>query len=364
MAINPMQRRTRNSLIIGLLIGLLITAIVAGLLIYQISLVKNDLKKEKEKAKRVVVAAKDIVANTIISEADVVTETIITNVSVANIVGTDHISGTKALTENTTSVSNIKVSDVKSISGKTIKLATSTPSDNTETPTTSLVPSTGSVETPNTQTPGTPSTTNTPGSTIQTPQLEEQKGKLLAKVDIPKGSIITKDMVKLTEDKAVDHDKLREVEYSNVLLPSELKDQETVDIRIAFPDGTDYIVLAKKIVYKADANTIWLHVDEHEILRMNSAIVESYFIKGSKLYAVNLTDPGIQSKANQTYLVRDVVASLIKANPNIPDQIRTQIAGGTNRQGDMDQLESKVEAEIKKKIEKRNNYIEKISGNN
>ena len=47
MAINPMQRRSRNSMIIGVILGLVIGALVAALLLFQINKLQNDIKKEK-----------------------------------------------------------------------------------------------------------------------------------------------------------------------------------------------------------------------------------------------------------------------------------------------------------------------------
>ena len=48
MAINPMQRRSRNSMIIGVILGLVIGALVAALLLFQINKLQNDLKKENK----------------------------------------------------------------------------------------------------------------------------------------------------------------------------------------------------------------------------------------------------------------------------------------------------------------------------
>ena len=61
--------------------------------------------------------------------------------------------------------------------------------------------------------------------------------------------------------------------------------------------GQDFIVAAKKVVEKSDSTSIWLKLREDEILKMNSAIIESYSVEGAKLYAVNYTQPGIQAAA-------------------------------------------------------------------
>ena len=48
MAINPMQRKARNSFLLGMFITLLITGAIIGLLAMQLM---NRIKKEQEEAK-------------------------------------------------------------------------------------------------------------------------------------------------------------------------------------------------------------------------------------------------------------------------------------------------------------------------
>ena len=395
MAINPMQRRSRNSMIIGVILGLVIGALVAALLLFQINKLQNDLKKEKAKMSMVPVAAKDIAANSEITAADLELKEVITPVATSEIVGTDHLAETepKKLTEPTGTVTKVKVSELlnKVYKADNIKAATA-PLVNTVTTDTNNNNNSNNnnnnSSNNNNNNNGQNSTNNSnnakqtqnSGNNANANQASSPKGKYIAAVKIPKGSIITKDMILPKEDSlAKEENKTqREVEYNMVTLPSELADEDTIDVRVSFPNGQDFVVLSKKTVKKADASTIWLKVNEDEILKMNSAIVESYLIEGAKLYAVNYSKPGLQPQINTTYPVNAEVARLLGNDPNIPQNIKSElnsaanaaIMGETNginqvianQEGDSNKVGTAVKNEIKERQNKRKKYIEKLTG--
>ena len=49
MATNPMQKKTRSSFILGVLITFLIMAVIVGLLLYQLKKMKSKIVKMKSK---------------------------------------------------------------------------------------------------------------------------------------------------------------------------------------------------------------------------------------------------------------------------------------------------------------------------
>lgn len=397
MAINPMQRRSRNSMIIGVILGLVIGALVAALLLFQINKLQNDLKKEKAKMSMVPVAAKDIAANSEITAADLELKEVITPVATSEIVGTDHLAETepKKLTEPTGTVTKVKVSELlnKVYKADNIKAATA-PLVNTVTTDTNNNNNSNNNNnnsSNNNNNNNGQNATNNSNNAKQTQnsgnnanananQASSPKGKYIAAVKIPKGSIITKDMILPKEDSlAKEENKTqREVEYNMVTLPSELADEDTIDVRVSFPNGQDFVVLSKKTVKKADASTIWLKVNEDEILKMNSAIVESYLIEGAKLYAVNYSKPGLQPQINTTYPVNAEVARLLGNNPNIPQKIKSELNSAANaaimgernginqvianQEGDSNKVGTAVKNEIKERQNKRKKYIEKLTG--
>ena len=139
------------------------------------------------------------------------------------------------------------------------------------------------------------------------------------KIDVPAGTIVTKDMIVATGEEITNTQRIQE--YNMIVLPSQLKNGDYVDIRLSLPNGQDYIVLSKKQVLGTTASTIWLQVDEMEISLLSSAIVESYYYTGLKLYAVPYVEPGIQEASQITYPASPEALNLINQNPNIMEEI-------------------------------------------
>ena len=95
-----------------------------------------------------------------------------------------------------------------------------------------------------------------------------------ALLDIPAGAHLLAGML---TDSSVS-DELREVEYSLILINSNILEDDYIDVRIMFPNGEDYIILSKKVLrgYSADTVSCFLWLSEEEILRMASAAVDAY----------------------------------------------------------------------------------------
>lgn len=136
-----------------------------------------------------------------------------------------------------------------------------------------------------------------------------------AKIAVRKGTVLTTDMV---NSEGVETTKdVRLQEYNMVILPSQLVEGESVDIRLRLPSGEDYIVLSKKHIEQTNSDTIWIKVAEQEILTMSNAIVEAYIMEGSLLYATPYVDAGMQGASTPTYIAKQEVINLMNANPNI-----------------------------------------------
>jgi len=107
---------------------------------------------------------------------------------------------------------------------------------------------------------------------------------------------------------------IREQEINVILMPSDLVEGQFVDIRVMFPNGTDYIVLAGKQVNKISGQTMWFSLKEAERLILNSAMVDSFLNKGTKLYATIYSDPQAQVKyeEDREIIVKGALIELIK----------------------------------------------------
>ncbi|MNP06860.1 SAF domain protein [compost metagenome] len=95
---------------------------------------------------------------------------------------------------------------------------------------------------------------------------------------------------------------IREQELNTILMPSNLKESDYVDIRLMYTNGTDYIVLAQKQVERIAGQTMWIKLSEDERLLLNGATVDSFLEKGSKLYATIYVDPESQIKKQKSSL--------------------------------------------------------------
>ncbi len=257
MAMNPMQRRARNSFLIGFLVSLIIMALVVLALLYRIKSI-NDAKEAIEQLQRkVYVAASDLKSGEIIDfNTDFKMDTVQTTMDLTNVIDETDF-------QFLDSDGNIQIKYYD---------------DGTEKP-----------------------------------------KEVMMKIDVPAGSIVTKDMIVATGEEITNTQRIQE--YNMIVLPSQLKNGDYVDIRLSLPNGQDYIVLSKKQVLGTTASTIWLQVDEMEISLLSSAIVESYYYTGLKLYAVPYVEPGIQEASQITYPASPEALNLINQNPNIMEEI-------------------------------------------
>ena len=245
MAVNPMQKKARNSFLLGMIITLIVCAII-GVILY-IAVIGPENKESKEKG-----------------------------------------TATKAYALNR---------DVKS--GQEITADMLSPINTYS----NLIPQ------------------NYIDSTILT-SVESGK-KVVAKVDLYKNTILTASTV-TTEENTVTKD-VRTMEYNMLTLPINLTIGDYVDIRITFPDGQDFIVIAKKEIKNIQGNTVTFDMSEADIVMLNSAIVESYIMKASNIYIAKYVEPGMQEKAANTYVPTAEVIRLIETDSNIVSTAKSEL---------------------------------------
>ncbi|MBH1940630.1 hypothetical protein I5677_06990 [Mobilitalea sibirica] len=137
----------------------------------------------------------------------------------------------------------------------------------------------------------------------------------VAILDIPAGTHIQKGM--LTSNTI--SSEFRELEYNVIHISSNIISDDTVDVRIFYPNGESYVVLSKKIVKGLipESSTCYLWLDEEEHLRMSAAIVDAGLYPGSRLYVTKYIEPRIQEASIITYTPSLSILSLIEQNPNI-----------------------------------------------
>ena len=144
-------------------------------------------------------------------------------------------------------------------------------------------------------------------------------GEAIAKIDLSQGTVLGSSMLSKASQEIKADSRIQE--YNMVTLPTQLSIDDFIDIRLQLPNGGDYIVVSKKQVVNCDSSTIWLQMNEEEILTMSNAIVEYYIMAGSKLYATVYSNAGTQEAAIPTYCPNSEVVALISGNNNITSEI-------------------------------------------
>ncbi len=189
---------------------------------------------------------------------------------------------------------------------------------------------------------------------------------LVAKLDMNKNTVITLEMIAKSDEALTDD--IRRQEYNCVVLPLDLETGDYIDLRLMLPNGQDYIVVSKKQVTLATSidpttgtlwtspDTIWVNLAEDEILSMSCAIVDAYKVSGAKLYATVYTDPGMQKPAKPTYLINAETAALIQKDPNVLAEALTELRSrynGTDRN-------THIDTQIIKQEDPEGNFIDNM----
>ena len=200
---------------------------------------------------------------------------------------------------------------------------------------------------------------------------------LVAKIDLNANTVLTTNMFGLGELVKSD---VRKQEYNAIILPIDLISGEYIDIRFQLPSGQDFIVISKKLVEIPmidgidSVSTVRLELSEDEILAMSCAIVEAYRINGSKLYATKYVEPGMQEAAIPTYPINAETIALIQNNPNVTqtamsnlvdrynatlrnEHINKELQKETNTE---DNIINKMDESITKTQEERSQYLESL----
>ncbi len=150
------------------------------------------------------------------------------------------------------------------------------------------------------------------------------------KVPVYDGTIITESMFYNLDDEVADD--IRAKEFNMISLPSDLVVDDYVDIRIAFPTGEDFIVTTGKKIEKVgathDSNSITMNLDEEDILRLSSAVIESYMNTAVKLYAVKYTNWYEQlydeKSVDYIQMYKDLIKKLIDESETV-EQIEVEL---------------------------------------
>lgn len=360
MATNPMQRKARNSFLGGVLITLVLATLVIALLLIQLKNYKEKEAQEQANSAKVWVLNQDVISGQIIT-TDMLTQQEINKTKIpANAIG------------DTSILTNYSLTDKEGNELKTVQ-------KNGETKLYLVDKDTKREQEINMEETG----SYYIGSGDNKKIIEFYESPIIAKVKMDKNTVLTMELVTRSDEKTTND--LRKQEYNMLILPTQLQTGEYIDIRLSLPSGQDYIVVSKKQVEIPQIggidseDTIWIKMTEGEILTMNNAIVDSYKMLGSKLYATIYTEAGVQDAATPTYVPSGEVAELINVNPNIIEEAKNALINryrnnaqlvrnetinptiNNNGQEGEENLKTKVEESGTNSKEDRKQYLQSLS---
>ncbi len=96
--------------------------------------------------------------------------------------------------------------------------------------------------------------------------------------------------------------RIEELNINFLAIPWDLYIGDYCDVRIQFPEGQDYLVLAGKYVEglgvdvtgNPTSDSIYTKINVEELMLLGSAIIEAYMQSGVRLYATKYSDPATQ----------------------------------------------------------------------
>lgn len=406
MAKNPMQRRANTSFILGILITLLLTGIVIVFLVMQ--LLKSKETIQTYEANKVEVLA----LNTRVNSGQTITEDMIDYIEVdKNTVPENAFNDMDILTNYSLEDANgnpirtnefgdlyVSIAQANSAGQTTNTVYVITTEDgekyyryaNPETAynasqvkqtSTGYAVTTANGDVPVTEIDGMYYAQHQEVQNEEKVEYPLSQVPIVAKVTMAPNTVLTNTLVaKSTERVTAD---LRRQEYSVILITSQIATGDYIDIRLRMPDGTDYIVASHKeveipVIGEMDSpNTISIQVTEDEIVTISNAIVESYMMLGSMLYATRYVEPGLQEEATPTYLPSQKVKTLIDQNPNVTEvakrELNNRYTNGTNRnnindvlnqhaEDAADNVTDRTEEEITLIQDERQQYLDSLAG--
>lgn len=330
MAINPMQRQKRVSYLLGMLTMLVISAIIIGIIGMQLVNLKKKEKEAQAALTTVYVLNADVSSGVEITPDMLVTKQVDKNTVPSDAFGDIEVFQSYSLVDE---AGNSVLSDEEGMyiqpeeTKIRIKMEVETGKYYKEV-------------------------------NGQKEYTELSNVPLVAKVDLNKNTVLTRDLVSKSDSKVTSD--VRTQEYNMFTLPTNLETGDFVDVRIRFPSGLDYIVVAKKEVTIPDVagipsvDTININISEDETLTISNAIVEAYQVLGTELYVSKYTDPGMQQASIPTYPIKREIMELVNTNPNIVDEAKQALYARYNT----DQRNNAINSEIQRNAEDADKNIE------
>ncbi len=375
MTTNPMQRKSRNAFILGMIIALLIGAAVAALLYMKINSLQKELEEVSYTMNSVYVLNQDVESGQVLTPSMFTTKQIPTITTPAG-----------STTNIVTSLNSYSLCDTN---GTPIQM---TKGNNGYTYFMKIDDTDCTIYKADANGQEIEATSLMKGDKAYYYKKNDKNSEkqyitiaenaVIAKIAMNANTVICNTMISRADE--LYSDDTREQEYNMLSLPIDLLPGEYVDIRLALPNGGDYIVVSKKQVdipvsngaYVAD--TIKVNLTEEETLLMSCAIVEAYKTEGAKIYVSKYVEAGLQIASTGTYIPSEDLCKRIQNNPNIVTEAKNeliqrynsdargenirnnQIDGMINKYENEDNIKTEVSESVTSSQEARKDYLQSI----
>ncbi|MGN1269693.1 MAG: SAF domain-containing protein [Clostridia bacterium] len=309
MAKNPMQRKAQNSFLLGILVTLLITGLIIGFLVIQLTKLTKEKKQEEANLKTVYVLTQDVNSGDVVTIDKLKSQTIEASLAPSNALTIADLSS--------------KTDVIDETSGNLIKKY-------------EVV-----------------SKINLTRGTIVTQDMISVQGEITSDIRTMEYNVIQLTS-QIQSGKYVDV-RLRLANGKDLIVLSHKK------IEIPTVNEVD------------SENTIRMNLDETEILTMSCAIVETYRMDGAFLYVAEYIEPGLQQAATATYLPSDEIINLINRDPNCVleaknaifqrynnQNLKTSVRNSITNSLSTEDISDKVTEEVQKMQEERQKYLESL----
>lgn len=368
MVSNPMQRKARTSMILGIIIGLIVMGAVAAFMYMQYDKTQKELEAVKAAKKTVYVLTQDVKSGQLITDDMFKMVQVDGNAipAVGATANMEVIRSYSLVDQDGNAIVTLTGQDKKTKQYVVVN------GNNYE-----IKEENGKYF----------ATINE-----ESKELRFENAPLIAKIDLSANTVVTPSMFSTSDERIDDkngHD-IRVQEYNMLKLMTQVNTGDYIDVRLRMPSGLDYIVISKKRVEIPEingapvANDILIRMTEADTIIMSAAIVENYIIEGSMLYVTNYVEPGIQKEATPTYVPSVDATNLITQNPNIVATARKEIEARYNKDKDglktrTDKIESAIRAnsdtatgnvnsktttEITSSQTMRKNYLDSLASGN
>lgn len=319
MAVNPMQRKAKNSFLLGVVITLLISGLIIGLMLMELNKVKKEQQEKEASLKPVYVTTREIKSGETVKPDDFKTVQVDKSAIPSDAITTANI--------------NLLMIERQQTDG-TIK---------DEYPASAKV----AIQ------------PNTIVTTEMLNILDNSESQVSNDLRLEEYNMIV--LPTQLEDMEFIDVRLQLPSGQNYLVVS--KKQVQVPVVAGVPS----------------TSTILLKMKEEEILLMSNAIVEAYLIPGAKLYATRYVEPGLQTTAIPTYIPSGEVVNLINSDPNVTQEARSELSArytataeqvrpdiqqqvnATKTENEMRDVITKIQEETKKAADERKSYLDSLA---